>query len=435
MIRLYNAQILTMDPSNKDNGLHIFPGEIIVENDRILKVIEGAADDEPDVSYEREIDCGNNLILPGFKNTHTHSAMTFLRSSADDLPLNEWLNTQVFPYEAKLTGDDIYTLTKIAILEYLSGGTTAVMEMYLNPYRTADAFIDAGMRVVQTSAVNDFNDSVEKLEEWYLALNEKHPLSSFRLGFHAEYTTSLPMIRQIAALAEKYKAPVFTHLAETKHEVDECIKRYGKSPVAVLCEEGIFRYGGAGYHLVHTSEEDRKLLKEHHISVVTNPASNLKLASGIAPIADYLKDGIPVAIGTDGPASNNCLDMFREMFLVTALGKHKENDAAAIPADAVLKMALSNGADVMGLPDADCLREGKYADLMLFDLKQPNMQPVNNIVKNIVYSGSKSNVLMTMVGGKILYEKKDDIDSSFHIDEKPSDLYAQAETIRRRILG
>ncbi|MBO5564075.1 MAG: amidohydrolase [Lachnospiraceae bacterium] len=435
MIRFYNAQILTMNPAEQDGGLSIFLGEVHVENDRICKVIKGAFAPGEKETFEREIDCEDNLLLPGFKNAHTHSAMTFLRSNADDLPLQEWLNNQVFPYEAKLTGDDIYTLTKLAILEYLSGGTTAVMEMYLNPDRTADAFIDAGMRVVQTSAINNFNDSVEKLEDWYLRLNGKNPLSSFRLGFHAEYTTSVEMIREIAALAAKYEAPVYTHIAETKTEVDECIARYGKTPVALLCDEGIFRYGGAGYHLVHTTEDDRKRMKEHGVSVVTNPASNLKLASGIAPVADYLKDGIAVAIGTDGPASNNCLDMFREMFLVTALGKYRENDASAIPADAVLKMALSDGADIIGLPEANCLAEGKFADLFLLDIRQPNMQPVNNLLKNIVYSGSKSNVILTMVGGKILYERNNDIDRAFHIDCKPSDLYEEAEKIRRRILG
>ena len=425
-IRLYNARILSME-ENRD----IFFGEVWVKKDRIVYAGDGTDTDSiyqklqiPCMIWDREIDCEGNLLMPGFKDAHTHSGMTLLRSYADDLPLNDWLNQQVFPVEAKLTDEDIYELTKLAVLEYLTSGITAVFDMYLTPYSIYKAFDEMGMRGVQVGGVNNFSQSPELLEEYYLNLNGKSPLQSFMLGFHAEYTCSQELLMKISEIAHKYKAPVFTHLSETKAEVEGCRERYGMTPVAFLDSLGMFDYGGGGYHCVHVTEEDIAIMKKRGMYAVSNPGSNTKLASGIAPITQFLKAGVPVALGTDGPASNNCLDMFREMFLVTGLAKLKEEDAAAVDAMDVLKMATVNGAHAMGLGEADVIAEGKLADLIMIDLKTPNMQPLNNIAKNIVYSGSKINVKMTMIGGRILYEN-----GSFLIDEKPEDIYEKANEI------
>ena len=425
-IRLYNARILSME-ENRD----IFLGEVWVKNDRIVYAGDGADTDSiyqklqiPCLIWDREIDCEGNLLMPGFKDAHTHSGMTLLRSYADDLPLNDWLNQQVFPVEAKLTDEDIYELTKLAVLEYLTSGITAVFDMYLTPYSIYKAFDEMGMRGVQVGGVNNFSQSPELLEEYYLNLNGKSPLQSFMLGFHAEYTCSQELLMKISEIAHKYKAPVFAHLSETKAEVEGCRERYGMTPVAFLDSLGMFDYGGGGYHCVHVTEEDIAIMKKRGMYAVSNPGSNTKLASGIAPITQFLEEGVPVALGTDGPASNNCLDMFREMFLVTGLAKLKEEDAAAVDAMEVLKMATVNGAHAMGLTEADVIAEGKLADLIMIDLKMPNMQPLNNIAKNIVYSGSKINVKMTMIGGRILYEN-----GSFLIDEKPEDIYEKANEI------
>ena len=425
-IRLYNARILSME-ENRD----IFFGEVWVKKDRIVYAGDGTDTDSiyqklqiPCMIWDREIDCEGNLLMPGFKDAHTHSGMTLLRSYADDLPLNDWLNQQVFPVEAKLTDEDIYELTKLAVLEYLTSGITAVFDMYLTPYSIYKAFDEMGMRGVQVGGVNNFSQSPELLEEYYLNLNGKSPLQSFMLGFHAEYTCSQELLMKISEIAHKYKAPVFTHLSETKAEVEGCRERYGMTPVAFLDSLGMFDYGGGGYHCVHVTEEDIAIMKKRGMYAVSNPGSNTKLASGIAPITQFLQAGVPVALGTDGPASNNCLDMFREMFLVTGLAKLKEEDAAAVDAMDVLKMATVNGAHAMGLGEADVIAEGKLADLIMIDLKTPNMQPLNNIAKNIVYSGSKINVKMTMIGGRILYEN-----GSFLIDEKPEDIYEKANEI------
>ena len=428
-IRFYNAKILTMEENRE-----IFEGEVHIQDEKILYVGENQDGAGSKMAggqvWDREIDCKGNLLMPGFKDAHTHSGMTLLRSYADDLPLNEWLNNRIFPVEAKMTAEDIYELSKLAILEYLTSGITGVFDMYLTPDSIADAFDEMGMRCVQVGGVNNFSQSVEILEEMYQKLNTGSPLQSYILGFHAEYTCSRELLERIAALAHKYKSPVFAHLAETESEVAGCIERYGMTPVAFLDSLGIFDYGGGGYHCVHVTKEDIAIMKEKGLYAVTNPGSNSKLASGIAPITDYLKAGVRVAIGTDGPASNNCLDMFREMFLVTALGKLREKDAAAVGAMEVLKMATVNGAHAMGLADADVLSKGKLADMIMIDLHQPNMQPLNNIPRNLVYSGSKQNVIMTMIHGKILYEK-----GKFITKDAPEEIYRKAEIIRNRIMG
>ncbi len=427
-IRLYNARILTME-----EGKEIFEGEIWIQDEKILYV--GSGHDPHEICrelpqkcilWDREVDCGKNLLMPGFKNAHTHSAMTLMRSYADDLPLDEWLNHQIFPIEAKMTPEDIYHLSRLAVLEYLSSGITAAFDMYLTPETIADAFDHMGMRCVQAGGVNNFSQSPEMVEEMYLKLNNKSPLQSYIIGFHAEYTCSKELLEKIAALAHKYKAPVFTHLAETEKEVKECVERCGMTPAAFLDSLGIFDYGGGGYHCVHMTPEDIAIMKKRGMTAVTNPGSNMKLASGIAPITDFLRAGVPVAIGTDGPASNNCLDMFREMFLVTGLAKIREKDASAVDAVEVLKMATVNGARAMGLARADVLAAGKLADLIMIDLNQPNMHPVHNIPKNLVYSGSKQNVAMTMIAGKILYEK-----GTFYTRDDPEEIYRKAEEIKR----
>ena len=407
-IRFYNARILTMEKAD------IFTGELWVQNDRVLYVGDGSNVDEVytklslgSIIWDREIDCEGNLLMPGFKDAHTHSGMTLLRSYADDLPLQDWLFKQVFPIEAKMDGEMIYHLTKLAILEYLTSGITAIFDMYLTPDTIAKACVDMGMRCVQVSGMSgqdDFAQSLERTEQCYLKYNHDDPLLSYFIGFHAEYTCSKKLLESVSALAHKYQAPVYTHLSETKSEVDGCKERYGISPVKLFDSLGIFDYGGGGYHCVWMDEEDMEIFRKRDLNVVTNPGSNTKLASGIAPISDYLAKGINVAIGTDGPASNNCLDMFREMFLVTGIAKLREQDASAVDAWEVLKMATVNGSRAMCLPDTDILAEGKQADIIMIDMHQPNMQPINNIPKNLVYSGSKQNIKMTMIRGKILYE-------------------------------
>ncbi len=429
-IRFYNAKILVL---NEDRSFTIITGELWTKGNKIVYVGDGqdisqVCSTGDVIIWDREIDAKGNLLMPGFKDAHTHTAMTFLRSFADDLPLQSWLNQAVFPREAKLTAEDIYWLDILGIMEYLTSGITSNFDMYFFPKENGQASIDCGFRTVQTSGLNNFSSSLAQVEEDYYRVNEMSELTSFILGFHAEYTTSRPLMEGLAALAEKTKSPIFLHNSETALEVKECKERWGMTPTQLTDSLGMYQYGGGGYHCVYLEDEDFEIFKKRHLTAVTNPASNLKLASGIAPVKRFLEENIPVAIGTDGPASNNCLDMFREMFLTTGLAKVREMDAAVVSAEDVLYMATAAGAQAMGLESCDCLAPGKCADLIMIDLQQPNMQPENNIIKNIVYSGSKQNVIMTMVNGKILYEA-----GEFHIGFDKKDIYAKANAIIGRM--
>lgn len=419
-IRFYNAKILTM----QDNT--VICGELHTENERISYI--GAPNGAE--GFDREIDLNGNLIIPGFKDAHTHTAMTFLRSFADDMPLSDWLNKQVFPREAKLTEEAIYVFTQLGNMEYLTSGITSSFDMYFKLPSYAKANIDMGFRTVICGSINDFGGTVEGCEEEYNTYNSLDPLVSYRLGFHAEYTTKRSIMEGMAALSQKYKTPVFAHNSETKAEVEGCRERYGMTPTQLFDKLGMFEYGGGGFHCVWFDDKDMEIFRNKGLWMVTNPASNMKLASGIAPICEMRRNGMKnFAIGTDGAASNNCLDMFREMFLVTGLQKVRENDASACSAYDVLEMATKGGALCMGLNDCDVLAAGKLADFAVIDLAQPNMQPVHNIPKNIVYAGSKQNVAMTVVNGRILYENG----KFTTVDAK--EIYSRAAALAEQICG
>ncbi len=417
--RFFNARILPIDGVTP-----LFTGELVTNGSVVSYLGSDGSGLGP---FDREIDCRGNLIMPGFKNAHTHSAMTFLRSLADDLPLQRWLTEQVFPKEAQLTPDDVYVLTKLAILEYLTSGVTAMFDMYFSRDSIAQAVVDTGFRGALVGCANDYGGTAQETADEYERFSKFHPRITYRLGFHAEYTTSYPLLKDLADMVRSLRQPFFTHLCETQAEVDSCVGHSGMQPIEYLDSLGMFDYGGGGYHCVHVSEREMEILKERGMTVVTCPGSNTKLASGVAPVYEYLQRGIPVAVGTDGPASNNCLDMFREMFLVTGLQKLRHG-AEAVDALDVLNMACRNGAYACGFDDCDCLAVGKQADLIMLDLHQPNMQPLNNIEKNIVYSGSKQNVILTMVAGKVLYEN-----GEFFIGDDPERIYAEANRIIRRM--
>ena len=224
-IRFYNARIMTMT-----DGCALLEGELWVENDRILYIGDGSDLDDfykrtgkDCIVWDREIDCEGNVLMPGFKNAHTHSAMVAMRSFADDMPLQEWLNTKIFPLEAKMTDQDNYDLTQLAILEYLTSGVTSIFDMYLSPKDIAQACVDMGMRCVLVSGLNQFGPALEVMEERYLNLNKMHPLITYMMGVHAEYTCPKELLEQVSELIHKYQAPLFAHMSETKKETDECV--------------------------------------------------------------------------------------------------------------------------------------------------------------------------------------------------------------------
>lgn len=417
MLTLFkNARILTME-----EGKEIFFGNILVEDERIklisTDIINGA--------FDRVIECEGNLLMPGFKNGHTHSAMSFARSISDDIPLDKWLNDVIFPMEAKLTSDDLYHLSKVSVLEYLSSGITACFDMYYEPETFMKTCLEMGFRAVLLGTVTKYRESVQEMKDAYAKINaNKNSLVTYQLGFHAEYTATEEILIELAKASHELKCPIFTHSSESKKEVDECIMRHGLTPTEYMDKLGLFDYGGGAFHCVYFSDNDIKIFKDKKLTVVTNPGSNAKLASGIAPIDKYLKQGINLALGTDGAGSNNGLDFFYEMRLASSLQKLSNNDASAGQALDILKAATVGGAKAMRLYDSDVLKEGKYADMIMIDLSRPSMQPLNNIEKNIVYSGSKDIIKMTMVNGQIRY-----MDGKFFVNEPISDIYQKAQEI------
>lgn len=422
MIRFYNGKILTLN-----NGFDIIDnGEAWVDGDKISYVGQANTEDATQ-SFEREIDLNGNLLMPSFKNAHTHSAMTFGRSLSDDMPLQQWLYEKIFPLEAKLTGDDIYTLSQIAFAEYLSGGISACFDMYYFPENMARASIDAGFRTVMCCGLNNFKESIDLMEEYYNKYNNYHPLISYKLGFHAEYTTDKKLMKKIAGLAEKYKTGVYMHSSETMEETQNCINQYNKTPTELFEKLGLFNYGGGAFHSVWVCDSDLEIYKKHGVYAVINSGSNCKLASGVAPVQSMIDKGVNLALGTDGPSSNNALDMFREMYLTCVLQKIKNKDASSCDTEKILEAATVGSARCMGLEDCDCIAVGKKADLIVIDLMKPSMQPINSITKNLVYSGSRDCVKLTMVNGKILYENGE----FTTLDIK--DIYSKAQKIVERI--
>lgn len=379
----------------------ITEGELWTENDRISYI--GPSKDKEGKKFDREIDCKGNLLMPGLKNAHTHSAMTFSRSLADEYCLNDWLHKAIFPREAKLTPDHVYWFAKLAYADYLSGGVTSCFDMYFHKYENAKAAVETGFRHVFCGAANDYG-GFEALEQNYIDLNDYDPLISFIYGFHAEYTTCEDNLKYMSELAHKYSAPVFAHISETAEEVAGCRERYGVTPAALFDKLGIYDFGGGGFHCVWFTDEDREIYKKRGLWSVFNACSNLKLASGITPVYKFIKDGMNIAIGTDGAGSNNALSMFREMYLDCVLSNVETKNAAAVDPFTILKAGTSGGALCMGLTDCDVLDAGKKADIIMIDMNKPSMQPENNIARNIVYSADNSVVKMTMIDGRILYE-------------------------------
>ena len=418
MIRFYNGKLLTLD-----GGFDVTEQEVWTDADKIAYVGPPKADMP---AFEREIDLRGNLLMPGFKDAHTHSAMTFCRSLADDVPLQPWLFEQIFPLEEKLTPERVYAFTKLAILEYVSGGITSAFDMYFFRLANAQSAADCGFRYV----VQGMNCPPEQAEDEFVQCNAVSPLVSLIPGIHAEYTTSVDEMKIVKDIVDRHKAPFFTHISETKSEQEQCIERHGCTPTELFDSLGLFDYGGGGYHCVWLSEHDKEIFKNRGLTVVSCPASNAKLASGVAPLQEYIDMGLNLALGTDGPSSNNGLDMFREMYLACVLQKLRRADAAAGSAEAILRAATAGGAKAMGLTDCDCIAVGKQADLIVIDLQRPSMQPIINIPKNLVYSGAKDCVKLTMVAGRVLYEN-----GEFFIGEEPERIYATAQAELKKMLA
>ncbi len=400
-----DATIVTMDDS-----VVIDKGYIIIENGKIIKVSSGSyIGDEGKYTF---IDGNHKLVMPGLINCHTHTPMGLMRSYGSGLPLDRWLNEKIFPVEDKLTGDDMYWGSMLAICEMLATGTTTFNDMYFQTHSTADAVIKSGMRAVLTycgTCFGPYDDySALKSVENNRKLFDDYKSSdriSISVSPHAVYTCTDQFLADDAIEAKRLNTIVHTHLSETVKENDDCMREKGKTPTQHMRDLGLFDSPTVAAHCVHLTDEDIDILKEYNVSVVNNPTSNLKLGSGICDIEKLIGKGINVTLGTDGASSNNNLNMFEEMHIASVLVNGLKMNASAISPLDVLKMATVNGAKALKLDNVGVIKEGYKADIIMLDLDKPHFMPMHSYTDNLVYSAQGSDVCMTMVDGEILYEK------------------------------
>jgi len=370
------------------------------------------------------IDGSGQLAMPGLVNTHTHAPMTLFRGMADDLDLMTWLHQHIFPAEARsINPEMVYWCAKLAAAEMILAGTTTVADGYFLEDRVTDAFLESGMRAVAAQGVIDFpapgvpdpGKNVEAAEEFIKRHQHKNELLTPAVFCHSPYTCSKETLLRAKEMARRNKVKLFVHLAETQAEVQQVKELSGETPVRYLDGLGILDKDTVCVHCVWLEEEEIAILARSGASVSTCPQSNMKLGSGIAPLKEMLAAGIRLGLGTDGCASNNRLDMFCEMDLCAKLHKVKDHDPTALPATAVLKMATAGGAGVLGLGDKiGSLVEGKEADLILLDIRQPHLQPFYH-PDLLVYSGSGGDVNTAIIGGRLVMQDRKIL--TFDVDE------------------
>ena len=370
-------------------------GDVTVENGKIAAI---DLRDEPP-SYE-----GGKLLMPGLVNCHGHTAMTLLRGLGGGLPLQRWLEEAIFPVEAKMTAEDIRAGVVWGAMEMLAGGTSAVADMYDFPDAGGATFEEIGMkanicRVGLNFVPGRLAECVKFVRDW------KPDRVVSDVCIHSEYLTDEGFCRELAAANRELMRPLHVHISETKREHDECIARHGKTPLAYLADTGILDYGAYAAHCVWCTDDDFRIMRERNVTLVHNPTSNLKLGSGFARIPEAIAAGVNVALGTDGCASNDNLDMFEEMHLASLMHKGRLNDPTVMNAWDVIEMATVNGARALGMHDSGEIALGKAADLCLVDLDKPHLSPALSVPDLVVNSMHASDIVMTMVDGEILYDR------------------------------
>lgn len=420
-----NARILNLDLPNG-----YIKGCVAVRDN----LIEYVGEEEPNGTFDQVIDVQNNILMPGFVNAHAHTPMAILRGVKDDSVLDEWLFNGVVPIEDNMTKDDVYWGQMLGIAESVRNGITTLEEGYFYFDALAEAIAKSGIRArigigprIHGSKSKNY---YKNLEETYKMIQQKTDKNLVNVACfaHAIYTVDEDMFYHMINFANDNNLPLSIHLSETLKEVGDCTAKYnGMTPPAYLESLGYLDRDCLCYHCVHMDKDDLQILADYGASVATCPSSNLKLASGIAPIYAMQNKGLNIAIGTDGPASNNSIDMFKEMFLVATLSKASIYDASVVKAQEVLEMATINGAKALGI-NSGKIEVGKNADIILVNTTEPHMQPDVNVVSNLVYSARGSDVYLTMVGGNILYHN-----GKYNIGEDIDTIYKKANEIRRKL--
>ncbi len=403
-VLIKDATVVTMNDQNEV----IEKGNILIENNRITSVTNA---DLKTASTAEVISGQGKVVIPGLINAHNHAAMSLFRSYADDYPLMEWLEKKIFPAEARLEPEDIYWGAQLAMLEMIRGGTTTFVDMYFYMEQTARACLESGMRAMLSqvfigeNAVPGFNsleDVKSFTEQWNNAAGGR---INTILGPHAPYTCSPEFLQKVLKVTEDTRPLIHIHLSESRHEVDQSLEQYGKTPVAVMQEIGMFEREVLAAHCVHITDEDIEILSDNKVGIAHNPGSNMKLGNGVAPLTKLIDKNVLVGLGTDGPASNNNLDMFEEIRLAALLQKVINESPVSINAEQALALATCSGAKALKRDDIGVIEAGKKADLTIIDFNQPHLQPEGDPIANIVYSAAASDVETVIVDGKILFNQ------------------------------
>ncbi|GMA99606.1 amidohydrolase [Pelosinus sp. IPA-1] len=400
-ILLRNAEILGQDGIVKS-------ADIAIDGSVIFQVGEIPAAWQAD----KIIDCTDKLAVPGFVNTHTHAAMTLFRSYADDMMLMDWLQNKIWPAEGNLVAEDVYWGTLLAIAEMVKSGTTTFSDMYFHMPQVAKAVAESGIRAVLARgmagvAPNAEQALIESEDFFHQYHNAADGRITVMLGPHAPYTCPPEYLKRVVSLAQRLEAEIHIHLSETVGEVDECKKKHGKSPIELMKDIGLFECGVLAAHCVHVSDHDIAIMKQANVRVSHNPGSNMKLASGIAPIPAMLSAGLCIGVGTDGAASNNNLDMLEELRLAAMLHKVHALDPLLIPAKTAVEMATINGAQALGLGKVTGrIEPGFKADITLFNMHAPHWYPRHDRISLLAYSAGAGDVHTVIVDGQILLDNR-----------------------------
>lgn len=408
-ILINNGIILPMNASNEEQPY--FKGYVGIEGERIAFV---SSDREKAKAFYLShdnclrMDASDKIVMPGLINTHTHVAMALLRGISDDVPLMEWLEQHIWPIEGKMGYQEVYDGARLGILEMLMGGTTTFVDMYPYEEAVAEAAESAGIRALVSPCPMDFR--MEHFENDWRQVQKRFSdsrLIKMWMGPHAIYTLSGEHLQRSISLSKELGVGSHVHLAETQTEQNNCMAQHGMSPTEYLEKEGLFSTKTLAAHCVVMSDHDIEILAKNDVSVAHNPQSNMKLASGIAPVKKMLDAGVNVSIGTDGASSNNDLDMWEEMRTASLLQKVSTLDPCAIPAYTALKMATVNGAKAIGREgELGVLTKGAFADILLVNIEKPHLYPHTNLISELVYSTHASDVDTVIINGRIVVKER-----------------------------
>lgn len=381
---------------------------IYMEGNRIMAVGE-----KPEGFREDKIiDGKDRLVIPGLINCHTHSYMAFMRNVADDLSFMDWLFGTIDPIEQQMTDEDTYWGACLAIIEMIKSGTTCFNDMQMNIHQTTRAVKESGMRaVISRGLVGSGNDEAgqTRLRQAYEERDAARDCDrlSFMLGPHAPYTCDDGFMRVVSGEAKKNGMRIHVHLSESVSEIEQIQEKYGCTPIEMADKNGLFDVPAVAAHCVQITDKDMDILKEKNVSVVTNPASNMKLGNGFAPVAKLLEKGINVCLGTDGAASNNSLNMFHELSLLTLIHKGVNKTPQCVSAREGFRIATINGAKALGLEqEIGSIEAGKKADLAILNLNTPSLTPRNNLIAGLSYSANGSEVETVIIDGRIVMENR-----------------------------